>query len=200
MLTGPTLTAVIIAMAAAVACGRAQVTPTPAAVAQTSTPTTGAQSMMGQMGGAQLAPTSVELAPLVRGFYSGGEVIFIHTEASDPDVAGMLTMMMGPQVVHVPRLADAPASITANVFVFKNGVPGPGPFGFQPDVFDSVPDDPGYAPLRRVSIVTWNEGATPSELRSAADVDAAAQRGEIRIERPGVVVNMPILVWPGGQR
>lgn len=193
------MVAVVTALAAAVACGGAQVMSTPAA-AVTGTPTPGAPSGMAQMGGTSAAPTSEELAPLVRGFYRGGEVFFIHTEASDPDVAGMLTMMMGPQVVHVPRLADAPASITGNVFVFKNGVPGPGPFGFQPDVFDSVPDEPGYAPLRGVSIVTWNEGATPLELRSVAEVEAAAQRGEIRIERSGVVVNMPILVWPGGRR
>jgi hypothetical protein len=32
-------------------------------------------------------------------------VFFIHTEASDPDVASLLTEMMGPQVMIVPSLA-----------------------------------------------------------------------------------------------
>jgi hypothetical protein len=31
-------------------------------------------------------------------------------------------------------------------------------------------------------------------------VKKAAAGGEIAIERPGVVINMPLLTWPGGRR
>ncbi|MGH3048278.1 MAG: DUF7482 domain-containing protein [Gaiellaceae bacterium] len=48
--------------------------------------------------------------------------------------------------------------------------------------------------------MTWNRRAAPRELRSAAEVRAAAARGEITVKRPGVVVNMPFLRWPGGAR
>jgi hypothetical protein len=89
---------------------------------------------------------SSNLAPEVIGFYQGGEVLFIHTEASDPQVASMLTMMMGPQVVVVPSLAQTPESALASVYVITNGVKGGGPFGFQADVFDSIPGDLGIAP------------------------------------------------------
>lgn len=35
------------------------------------------------------------------------EILFIHTEASDPKVAELLTRMMGPKVVVVPGLAKS---------------------------------------------------------------------------------------------
>ncbi len=156
---------------------------------------------MSAMGGMEPPTSTDDHAPLVRGFYEGGEVLFTHTEASDPDVAKMLTEMMGgPQVVLVPELAEAPESLLANVYVFTNGIVGQGPFGFQPDVFDAIPGDKGYRPLRAVNLVSWNEGANVRELHSIGEVKAAEAEGELAVERHGIVVNMPILVWPGGTR
>lgn len=140
-------------------------------------------------------------APLVGGLYEGGDVSFIHTEASDADVANMLTeMMAGPLVVLVPQLAEAPPSLLANVYVFTNGIEGHGPFGFQADVFDSVPGDEHYRPLRNVNLVAWQDGVEARTLRSLAEVQAAEAAGEVTITQPGIVVNMPILIWPGGSR
>jgi hypothetical protein len=143
---------------------------------------------------------SMDFAPPVKEFYAGVDILFIHTEASDPDVANMLTMMTGPQVVLVPCLAETPESLLANVYVFTNGIAGHGPFGFQPNVFDAIPGDEGYNPLRFVNLVTWKEGADVRGLRSVDDVKAAESKGELTIERPGIVINMPILPWPGGHR
>jgi hypothetical protein len=143
---------------------------------------------------------SSNLAPEVAGFYKGGEVRFIHTEASDPQVASMLTVMMGPQVVVVPSLARAPETALADVYVFNNGIKGGGPFGFQADVFDSVPGDQGYSPLRAVILVTWKDGVTARELRSVEEIQAAESRGDLTTKRPGAVVNMPMLSWPRGHR
>ncbi len=150
------------------------------------------------MGG--MSSNEAGLAPPVKGFYKRGEVQFIHTEASDPQVAGMLTRMMGPQVILVPSLAQAPQSVLATVYVFTNGFKGDGPFGYQRDVFDSVPGDPGYSPLRAIHVAVWQEGPTARELRSAEEVEAAATKGELTVTRSGAVVNMPILAWPGGSR
>ena len=145
--------------------------------------------------------SSQDFAPLVGGFYEGGDVLFIHTEASDADVANTLTQMMaGSLVVLVPELADAPAELLSNVFVFTNGPEGSGPFGFQPDIFDAVPGDSAYRPLRAVSLVEWSANATPHELNSMAQLTAAEAEGEVTITKPGIVVNMPILLWPGGTR
>jgi len=138
--------------------------------------------------------------PPVKAYTEGKEIRFIHTEASDPKVAELLTEMMRSPVLVVPSLAQAPKELLADVYVFKNGVKGDGPFGFQPDVFDNPPGTDGYRPLRSVNIVTWKNEKAARELKSAAEVKAAEQAGEITIERPGVVVNMPLLTWPGGRR
>lgn len=138
--------------------------------------------------------------PPVEGFYEGEEVTFVHTEASDPEVAETLTGMVGSRVLVVPELADVPDSALGTVYVFTNGVRGGGPMGFQADVFDTAPTDPNYSPLREVHLVTWAGGAHAQVLTAAGDVEAAADRGELRIEETGIVVNMPFLVWPGGGR
>ncbi len=138
--------------------------------------------------------------PPVRGFTEGQEILFLHTEASDPEVASMLTDMMGSPVLLVPSLAEAPETMLATVYVFTNGVSGDGPFGFQADVFDNPPETEGYSPLRAVNLVTWEDDASARVLQSAAEVEEAEAAGEVTIEQPGIVVNMPMVTWPGGQR
>jgi len=138
--------------------------------------------------------------PPVKGYTEGKEISFIHTEASDAKVAELLTEMMGSPVLTIPSLAKLPETVLANVYVFKNGIKGTGPFRFQPDVFDNPPGTEGYSPLRAVNLVTWKNEKAARELKSAAEVKAAEQAGETTIERPGVVVNMPLLTWPGGRR
>ncbi len=140
------------------------------------------------------------LAPLALAYYEGGKVYFIHPEASDEGVAEILTNMMGTDVMVVPSLAEVPEELLNNVYVFTNGVEAIGPLGYQPDVFDSVPSDEAYTPLHSVNLVTWQENAEARELTSVREILEAEGNGEVTIERPGVVVNMPILVWPGGQR
>jgi hypothetical protein len=138
--------------------------------------------------------------PPVKAYTEGKEIKFIHTEASDAKVAELLTEMMRSPVLVVPSLAQAPKEMLADVYVFKNGVKGIGPFGFQPDVFDNPPGTDGYRPLRSVNIVTWKNENVARKLKSAAEVKAAEKSGDIMIERPEVVVNMPMLTWPGGRR
>ncbi len=147
--------------------------------------------------------TTVRFPP-VEGFYAGSDILFAHTEASDEQIAEMLTTMMDSPVLIVPELADVPESARANVYVFTNGVTPEGamggPMGFQPDVFDSAPGDDDYSPLRAVNLVTWADGAEPRVLQSADEILAAEESGELTIEQSGVVVNMPVLTWPDGHR
>ena len=138
--------------------------------------------------------------PSITGYLEGQEILFQHTEVSDPQVAELLTEMVSSPVLVVPALAQAPPSLLANVFVFKNGVRGGGPFKYQPDVFDNPPGTEGYRPLRALALVTWKNEQRARVLKSAREVKAAEQAGEIVIERPGVVVNMPLVTWPGGRR
>ncbi len=154
----------------------------------------------GATGGMGASSAQRGAVPPVKGYLDGAEIRFIHTEASDPQVADMLTRMMGSPVLVVPALAQVPAPALANVYVFKNGVTGEGPFGFQPDVFENGPNRSGYSPLRSLNLVSWKDPAKARLLRSVDEVKMAAAAAEIGIERPGAVVNMPLLTWPGGQR
>ncbi len=140
------------------------------------------------------------LLPTGKALAEGKEIYFVHTEASDADIANLLTDMMSSPVLFVPGLADSPASSLADVYVFSNGLEGMGPLGYQMDVFDNPPGSEGYSPLRRLNIVTWTDPAKTRLLTSASDVLAARDAGEVSIEQPGVVVNMPFVVWDGGKR
>lgn len=150
------------------------------------------------------APKAAEMPkaelPAGKAWADGKEIYFIHTEASDPGVAEKLTNMMKSPVVLVPSLANVPDESLANVYVFTNGIAGSGPFGFQADVFDNPPGTDGYTPLRRLNAVKWADETKARELTSAADVLAAETAGELNIEQPSVVINMPFVVWDGGQR
>ncbi len=138
--------------------------------------------------------------PSVKGYLEGKQILFQHTEVSDPKVAELLTEMMRSPVLVVPALAQAPPSLLATVYVFKNGVRGGGPFKYQPDVFDNPPGSDGYRPLRAVHLVTWKNERSARVLKSASEVKAAETAGEITVEQPGVVANMPLVTWPGGSR
>ncbi|MFN8375088.1 MAG: hypothetical protein U0694_19705 [Anaerolineae bacterium] len=165
------------------------------AQAQEATPEATEEAMDGMAMEMDTGYSVDDLAPMAMAYYDGQMVYFIHPEASDEGVAGVLTEMMGPDVLFVPSLAQIPVELLGNAYVFTNGIEGMGPLGAQPDVFDSVPGDEAYTPLRAVNLVTWQEGAEPRELMSVAEIEAAADAEEIVIEQPGVVVNMPILVW-----
>ncbi|OGA54740.1 MAG: hypothetical protein A3G24_11805 [Betaproteobacteria bacterium RIFCSPLOWO2_12_FULL_62_13] len=130
----------------------------------------------------------------------GQRIRFIHTEASDPEVSKLLTEMKGSPVLIVPSLAKAPRELLANVYVFTNGVAGEGPFKFQPDVFDNPPGHAGYTPLRALVLVSWKQPQRARELRSAEEVKQALTQGELEMKQPGVVINMPMITWPGGHR
>ncbi len=160
-----------------------------------------------------VSPTSVTAAGMDMGstadvptipaglaYAEGQEIRFVHTEVSDEEIAKLLSNMMSSPVLFVPALAQVPDSATAPVYVFTNGPTGMGPLGFQPDVFPYPPGDAKYTPLRSIHQVTWADPAQARELKSAADVQEAEQSGDVTIEKPGVVVNMPFVTWPNGRR
>jgi hypothetical protein len=108
--------------------------------------------------------------------------------------------MMTSPVLYVPSLANVSEEALAEVYVFDNGLEGMGPFGFQADVFDNPPGTDGYSPLRRINVVTWADPSKARVLTSVAEIMSAKDAGEVTIVQPGVVVNMPFVVWDGGQR
>lgn len=140
------------------------------------------------------------ISPPVKGYLDGQEIRFAHTEASDKKIADTLTAMTDSPVLVVPQLAQAPQSMLANVYVFTNGPRGDGPLGYQPDIFDAPPGSAEYRPLRALNLVTWTNASVARELKSVAALVERQRRGELKVEQPGIVINMPFLKWPGGGR
>ncbi len=139
--------------------------------------------------------------PPTYGFTEGQRIQFIHPEVSDTKVAGVLTEMLRSPVIVVPSLGQVPEALLANVYAFTNGLKkGDGPFKFTADVFDRPPGTEGYTPLRALNLVSWKDEKKARELKSAAEVKTAEAAGEIEIKRPGVVINMSLITWPGGRR
>ncbi len=156
-----------------------------------------------KMGGMEM-PKNAPTIPAVTGYSEGQEILFIHTETSDPKVAKILTDMMGGSpVLVVPALAKAPPDLLARVYVVTNGKTsaGPtGPLGGQADIFEYPPGDAGYRPLRAVTLVTWKDVMAAHVLKSTAELQRVIDSGAVSIKESGVVVNMPFLTWPGGKR
>ncbi len=165
-------------------------------------PAKGMKPMAG-MGGMKM-PANAPTVPAVTGYSEGQEILFIHTETSDPKIAKILTDMMGGSpVLVVPALAKAPPDLLARVYVFTNGKTGDGPtgpLGGQADIFEHPPGDAGYRPLRAVTLVTWEDVTAARVLKSTAELQRVIDSGALSIKEAGVVVNMPFLTWPGGKR
>ncbi|MGQ0606079.1 MAG: DUF7482 domain-containing protein [Candidatus Nitrosotenuis sp.] len=146
-----------------------------------------------------LTETSIPInIPLVMGYADGNEVFYITTEASHEEVANHLTDLLGFSVTYTPAIKNTPKAALANIYEFTNGVEGPGPAGFQPNVADSQPGDPEYSPAWAVQHVTWTDESVARELTSEDEILEAQAADQLIVEETGVVVNCPFIQWKGG--
>ena len=155
--------------------------------------------MEGAMMENKLTKTSLPVTlPLTRGYVGGNEVFYISTEASDKELAMHLTQLTGSRVAYSPALGRTPDGALANIYAFTNGIKGPGPLGFQPNVADSQPGDARYSPVWRINTVEWQGGATPRELKSEQQILDAQSAAEVKVTATKMVVNCPFVQWHGG--
>jgi hypothetical protein len=143
------------------------------------------------------APGSQVVIPLVKGLYDGKDILLITTETSDKAVKDLIGNATGSPVNFEPNLTKS--QDLGNLWIFKNGIKGNGFMGFQASVVDSIPGDPGYTPLWKVSIVEWKKTSTPTILGSDDAIAAVASKGQITITPTKAVVNCPILQWGGNK-
>ncbi len=141
--------------------------------------------------------------PMIDGYYNGEKVFFVHTEVSDKAMAETMTMMVNFPTLHVSNLKNISPDEMAKVYVFSNGIRGSepyggGPFMYQIDVFDTIPDQMGYSQFRVPHLVTWNENSTPRILTSVDEIMEAESNGELSIQKTDNVVNAPMVVWKSG--
>ncbi|HYT02218.1 MAG TPA: hypothetical protein VEL70_04855 [Candidatus Acidoferrum sp.] len=144
-------------------------------------------------------PNAPVVIPLVKGLYDKKDILLITTEVSDKAMKDQIGNFTGSPVNYAANLTQS--QDIGNLWIFKNGVKGPGFMGFQASVVDSIPGDPHYTPLWKVSIVEWKTtgGTTPTILGSDDAIAQAASKGQITITPTKVVVNCPILQWGGNK-
>jgi hypothetical protein len=136
--------------------------------------------------------------PLEKGYQNGSELFFIATDASDQNVAAQLTNSSGFKVNFAPLLAKTPEDARNQAYVFRNGLRGNGPLGFQLPVVSAKPGDEGYSPLWQINFVDWKQGANATELKSVQQIMDAQSKGDLAITKTEVIVNHPVIQWNGG--
>ena len=149
----------------------------------------------------RLARASVAVdIPLHKGYYDGQDVYYIITDSSDPVHADIISSNQGWTVELAPFLSYASDDALATAYMFTNGIDGSGVHGFQSEVFTSTPGQPDtYSALTAHMHVTWSDDATPRILDSESAILGAASSGEVTLDDIDVILNMPQMVWPGGQ-
>jgi len=141
--------------------------------------------------------------PMIDGYYNGEKVYFIHTELSDEKMANMMTSMVNFPTLYTSDLENISDEDLGKFYVFTNGIAGTGPYGggpffFQIDIFDTVPNSDGYSEFRVPQLVTWNDDSTPRILTSVNELLDAETNGELSIQSADFVVHLPMIVWDSG--
>ena len=137
--------------------------------------------------------------PMRDGFYGKGQLSYIITDSSNKTISDKLTQKQGWNVKFAPKLRWAPASAQDTIYAFTNGIKGDGIYGFQGEVFGVTPAHKEYTPLASLVTVSWKAGQKPQELQSAEDILKAEKDSRLRLTKTNVTVNVPQIIWPGGQ-
>lgn len=117
----------------------------------------------------------------------GGEAAyFIRTDASDEEFAGT------EKLVHVPLLGEALGATSglSKIYLFPDE-------DGQDAILSTAPHMADYSPAFRVHRVRFSGSA--EELDSEDAVMAAADAGTVEVEETNIVVNYPVVKWPGGE-
>ncbi len=137
--------------------------------------------------------------PLHLGFFNSSPVYYIITDTNDKKSASVISEKQKWKVGNAPTLTNVPKESLGKVYFFHNGIIGNGTNRFQNDVFSSTPAQVQYTPLRSVIDVTWNVGNVTEILDSEKKILDANITGKIKLIDTGIVMNMPQIIWPGGQ-
>ncbi len=111
---------------------------------------------------------------------------FIRTDASDESFAE------AEKLVHVPLLAEALGASQglSKIYLFPDD-------DDQEAILSTAPHMPDYSPAFRIHRVRLS--GSPGKLDSERAVMAAAGAGTAEVEETDIVVNYPVVKWPGGE-
>jgi hypothetical protein len=122
---------------------------------------------------------------LHKGAFNAKDVYFIRTDTSDQEFA------TAEKLIWVPKLKPLSGDgLSGKTYVVEGGAPG------QATVLSSEPGQSDYTPAWTLHRVAWK--AQPRLLTSVADVEAAAKRGEVTVEKTDIVLNAEVVKWSTG--
>ncbi|PJF41030.1 MAG: hypothetical protein D6737_09210 [Chloroflexi bacterium] len=124
---------------------------------------------------------------LHKALYNNEEVFYIRTDASDQQFAEE------NRLVHVPLLNAAlqAEGSTGQLYSFENGADD------QYPIVSTIPGNDDFSSAWHVQRVTFN--GEPEFLGSVEAINEAQAAGAITVEPTSLVVNFPVIKWPGGE-
>jgi hypothetical protein len=115
---------------------------------------------------------------------------------TDTGAAPMAPMMNIPPASPTEQLTALGG--TDEIWVFGNGIPGPGVMDGQPAIFDNKAGEPAWSPFWQHFTVTWKDESSARVLRTSADIRELVDSGELEqwngvpdSHPNGFVVNCP---------
>jgi hypothetical protein len=116
--------------------------------------------------------------------FPGSRYILTDT-SSDP----MAPMMHIPASVPTQQLKEKGGA--DEIWVFGNGIPGPGVMGFQPAIFDNKAGQPAWSPFWDHYTVMWKDESQARVLRTSAEIRELIASGALE-EFNGVPDSHPV--------
>jgi len=130
-----------------------------------------------------------------RGWGSIGQTIYyIVTSGTPKGPADMMGIQYAPSLVNA-------ASSARDLYHFTNGFIGAGPFGYQEGITSAQPHDSTYAPVCKLSLITWKDPQNAKILENMNDIDSEKSAGNIKVEEASVlnkdyIIDCPIIENP----
>ncbi len=118
---------------------------------------------------------------------------YILTDTGAAPMAPMMNILAAPPTQQLKELGG-----TDEIWVFGNGIPGPGVMGFQPAVFDNKAGQPAWSPFWDHFTLLWKDESKARVLTNSAEIRELVAAGELEqfngvpdSHPNGFVVNCP---------
>ena len=155
---------------------------------------------------AQSRPVSPRvILPLQVGFFNGATALYITPEVGvDPNapaaiIAAAHQVAEGFNSNFIPTnfgtLPNSPA--VDDIFAFTNFTQG-NVLASAPHPAGPANTDTNYSPLWQISLVAWNPGYQGRVLKSQAEIENAANAGEVTITKTPIIVECSVIFTPRG--
>jgi hypothetical protein len=141
-----------------------------------------ARSLRAAVREGKMGPTQMGTVREWRAFYDGHQVVYLNTDSSSKQEAGMMGINFAPGLQHA-NMGSQPEIYLIQGRAVSN----------QLAIFGSEPGEKDYSPLWKETILTWKPGAKPVLVTSDTQINAIEKKGQMTERAAGVLLNCPII-------